>query len=150
MPRRKRFIGISCFMMLSSFGVAIVGCGSTTTGELSQGTVIDAPFEEARTFLSVTSAPVGAEVWVGPGTTEGSLLAMKSASSRLLGRTPLRSKLVAEDVSPEGDLEYSVRHQAIRRDGRIANASRIIELGGSVRIHADLHNTLTEEHPTTQ
>lgn len=149
MPRHKRFIVISCFMGLLSVGLAIVGCGSITTGELSHGTVIDAPFEEARTYLSVTSAPVGAEVWVGPGATEGSLLAMKSTSSRLLGRTPLRSKLVAEDVSPEGDLEYSVRHQAIRRDGRIGNAARIIEIGGSVRIHADLHTNLTED-PTTE
>jgi hypothetical protein len=147
-----RWRSIGYLVVLPSLSLALFGCGSSTMGELTPCTVIEPPTGEARPSLTVTSTPSGAEVWVGPGTIESSLVGVDGAasSSRLLGHTPVTARLAPEDVSPDGELEYSVRYRSIRRDGRIANTPHIIEAGGSVRIHANLHTTLTEEIPSTE
>ena len=145
MSQVKRARMIESFLVLSGLSLAALGCGSTQSTGLSLGSAVEPPFEEARAYLSVTSAPTGAEVWVGPGSIEGSVVGTARESARLLGRTPLRERLAAADTSLGGDLEFSVRHQAVRRDGRIAHASRVIQTGGTFRVHADLHSTLTDQ-----
>ena len=138
-------------LTIFGLGFAPQGCGSTKNDALSPSTALEPSFGVNST-ISVTSAPAGAEVWIGPGSggpgtpVEGG----GAAPARCLGRAPLTAPLTIADVSPGGDLEYSIRYEASRRDGRIAHADRIIRRGGSVRIEADLRPRTPDREPAAE
>lgn len=150
LPTRTR--PVAWVLTLLILGFAPSGCGSSAEVALSPSVTMDPAFGVGST-ISVTSAPPGAEVWVGPGcgsgATSGAGVTASAAGGggapvRYLGRAPLKAAITAGDVSPDGALDYSIRYETLRRNGRIEHADRLIRRGGSVRIEVDLRRASSE------
>ena len=130
---------------LGSVGLtaALHGCvaGGPSSGLQESFTRVVDPPHEGTSVLHVTTAPNDAEVWVGAGCTDsvGSHRVDPSHPARSLGRTPVKAIITAQDLSPGGDLELSIRYgDSARRDTRIPNADRVLRQGGSFRVRADV------------
>lgn len=127
--------------------LSVYGCGGAASGGHPPSGASEAPFE-VHSVLRVETTPIGAGVWVGSGCADtvpqrGDSVAM---TGRFLGRVPLAAPLTAADLSPGGDLEYSIRYGAsLWRNGRIRAAASVLRQGGSFRITGDLETSLTDE-----
>ena len=146
MYRRSRYRAVYWALAVAGLTSLANGCADSRSVEaraiedgLTPGHPIAAPYELHPT-LRVRTEPAGAEVWIGPGSsTPVSSPNPPGTGGRLLGKSPLIAKITIYDLSPNGDLEFSIRDgSTVLRSGRIENAGRIMRRKGRFRIDVSL------------
>lgn len=143
----------SVILAFLSLGLCLANGCSLTTGHISRtGSTPPAaiyPRSDVNSSLRVTTAPPGAEVWVGPGCQSGESTPSESPR-RYLGHTPLTSRITTADLLPSGDLPYSIRYESSRHEGWVARADHILSQGGLVRIEAEFEPAAPIDQPVTK